>query len=112
MQFYTDQNAYVKDGVLTIETRYFLLKHFPSLYKKHLNLRKIVLRKQNWGGNSYTSSRLNSNKEFKYGIFEMRAKIPAGRGSWPAFWLLASKRPLNWPTDGEIDILGKMFYLS
>lgn len=32
----------------------------------------------------------------------MRAKLPTGRGVWSAFWLLAAKRPLNWPTDGEI----------
>ena len=37
----------------------------------------------------------------------MRAKLPKGRGSWAAFWLLASKQPIDWPTDGEIDILGE-----
>ena len=29
-------------------------------------------------------------------------------GTWPAFWLLASKRPLNWPGDGEIDIMVRL----
>ncbi len=35
----------------------------------------------------------------------MRAKLPKGKGTWPAFWLLAANRPLNWPQDGEIDIM-------
>lgn len=35
----------------------------------------------------------------------MRAKLPRGRGTWPAFWLLAANRPLNWPADGEIDVM-------
>ena len=83
LQFYTDRNAYVQNGFLTIESK-----------------------REDWGGRSYTSARLITKSAFTYGVFEMRAKIPEGRGSWPAFWLLASKRPLNWPTDGEIDVLG------
>ena len=35
----------------------------------------------------------------------MRAKLPTGKGIWSAFWMLSAKRPLNWPTDGEIDIM-------
>lgn len=38
----------------------------------------------------------------KYGRFEIRCRVPAGKGLWPAFWLLADK-PLSWPP--EIDIL-------
>ena len=87
LQFYTNKNAYVSNGFLTIESR-----------------------KENWGGRSYTSARLISKQAFTYGVFEMRAKLPKGRGSWPAFWLLASKRPLNWPRDGEIDILEHVGY--
>ena len=40
----------------------------------------------------------------------MRAKLPLGRGVWPAFWLLASNRPLNWPDDGEIDVMEYVGY--
>ena len=53
----------------------------------------------------YTSTRLISTRKFKYGVIEMRAKLPKGKGTWPAFWLLAAKRPLNWPGDGEIDVM-------
>jgi len=80
-QFYTPQNVNVSNGLLTIQAR-----------------------KQAWGGQQYTSGKLTSNVHFNYGVFEMRAKIPQGRGTWPAFWLL---NPNNWPLYGEIDILGK-----
>jgi beta-glucanase (GH16 family) len=50
----------------------------------------------------YTSARLISKKLFQYGIIEMRAKLPPGRGTWPAFWLLA---PGSWPSSGEIDVM-------
>ena len=33
-----------------------------------------------------------------------------GRGTWPAFWLLSAKRPLNWPTDGELDVMEHVGY--
>ncbi len=40
----------------------------------------------------------------------MRAKLPKGRGIWSAFWLLAAKRPLDWPRDGELGKFLKIFY--
>jgi beta-glucanase (GH16 family) len=58
----------------------------------------------------YTSARLNSTSNFQYGVFEMRAQLPKGRGTWPAFWLLAATNPLNWPADGEIDVLESVGY--
>ena len=38
----------------------------------------------------YTSARLTTKKkaDFKYGRFEMRAKLPSGQGAWPAFWMM------------------------
>ena len=56
----------------------------------------------------YTSTRILSKgkKEFQYGYFETRAKLPSGRGLWPAFWMLGSNiSELGWPKCGEIDIL-------
>lgn len=56
----------------------------------------------------YTSARITTKgkKEFKYGYFEARAKLPLGHGIWPAFWMLgANIDTVGWPKCGEIDIL-------
>lgn len=56
----------------------------------------------------YTSTRITTeNKfDFKYGRVEARAKLPVGKGIWPAIWMLgANHREVGWPACGEIDIL-------
>jgi beta-glucanase (GH16 family) len=56
----------------------------------------------------YTSARINTQHHFsqKYGRFEARIQLPAGKGIWPAFWLLGDDHETNrWPDCGEIDIL-------
>ena len=42
-------------------------------------------------------------KEFLYGRFEVRARIPVAKGAWPAIWTLGSN--MEWPSCGEIDIM-------
>lgn len=42
-------------------------------------------------------------KEFLYGRIEMKAKLPKGKGAFPAFWTLGNVYP--WPSNGELDIL-------
>ena len=62
---------------------------------------------------SYTSARLISKakKEFKYGRMEIRAKLPKGKGTWPAIWMLGSNIDgVSWPTCGEIDIMEYVGY--
>ena len=58
-----------------------------------------------WGGQRYTSARLltRGRADWTYGFFEVRAKLPCGRGTWPAIWTLGSRG--MWPDDGEIDIM-------
>lgn len=53
----------------------------------------------------YTSARLKTlgKFEFKYGYVEVRAKLPKGKGSWPAIWMLGVNN--SWPLCGEIDIM-------
>jgi hypothetical protein len=60
------------------------------------------------GSGGYTSARLKSQglRKFKYGRVEVRAKLPASAGTWPAIWMLGSNYPtVGWPTCGEIDIM-------
>ena len=72
----------------------------------------IEARRESLGGRNYTSARLLSkNKaQWTYGKFEIRAKLPRGRGTWPAIWMLAATTPLNWPDDGELDIMEEVGY--
>jgi len=87
-QCYTDSadNAYIVDGVLNI----------------------VALPAAQGAEKPYTSARLNTKykADFKYGRFEVRAKLPSGQGSWPAFWMLPTDEFYGgWPKSGEIDIL-------
>ncbi|MDB5200818.1 MAG: glycoside hydrolase family 16 [Ferruginibacter sp.] len=73
----------------------------------------ITARKQQSNGSNYTSARLVSkNKgDFLYGRAEIRAKLPAGRGTWPAIWMLPTDWVYgNWPASGEIDIMEHVGY--
>ncbi len=57
---------------------------------------------------AYNSSRIltQGKYEFTYGHVEARVKVPSGRGTWPAFWLLSDQKRFGpWPLSGEIDIL-------
>lgn len=57
----------------------------------------------------WTSARLTTQSKvsFKYGKIEFRAKVPVGRGTWAAGWLLGDSYvdELSWPYCGEIDVL-------
>ena len=86
-QFYTPErreNARVSDGKLIITAR-----HEP------------------WQGAAYTSASVTTAGvfEFTYGKVEIRAKIPTGRGAWPALWMLGDMKKHPWPECGEIDLM-------
>ena len=69
---------------------------------------KITLKKESYSGSNYTSARLLTKDKFsfKYGKVEIRAKLPAGGGTWPALWMLGSDNgTVGWPACGEIDIM-------
>ena len=61
----------------------------------------------------YTSGRVNTDGKFSttYGRFDIRAKLPKGKGSWPAIWMLGeSINSIGWPDCGEIDIMEHVGY--
>ncbi|MUP38111.1 family 16 glycosylhydrolase [Labilibaculum sp. 44] len=93
LQNYTNgDNAEVTDGKLIITA-------------KKVNDDKVA--------GSYTSTRLISKgkKEFTYGRYEIRAKLPSGTGIWPAIWMLGSNlNTAGWPACGEIDIMEYIGY--
>ncbi|MAJ32667.1 MAG: hypothetical protein CMC18_08525 [Flavobacteriaceae bacterium] len=82
---------------------------------------KIIARKETYSTQNttkeYTSARLNSKFDFKYGRIDVRAKLPSGTGTWPAIWTLGSninepgnyfgdsRGSVGWPACGEIDIM-------
>ncbi|AVR47470.1 glycosyl hydrolase [Christiangramia fulva] len=102
-QYYTSRrkNARVKDG------RLFL----TALKEKYRN-RNFEAGASNWKYYThfanYTSASINTKNKFeiKYGRIEVRAKLPAGKGVWPAIWMLgADFDEKGWPNTGEIDIM-------
>lgn len=75
----------------------------------------IEARKDNYLGHEYSSARLvtTGKGDWTYGRFEIRAKLPYGRGTWPAIWMLPTKWDLGnggWPDNGEIDIMEHVGY--
>lgn len=68
----------------------------------------LTARREALGGREYTSARITTQGKFttKYGRVEARVKLPAGKGLWPAFWMLgANIDEVSWPACGEIDVL-------
>lgn len=91
LQFYTaGDNVTVADGYLTIEAR-----------------------KEEKGQCDYTSTRLvtRGKGDWLYGKIEVSAKLPSGRGTWPAIWMLPTDWKYgDWPASGEIDIMEHVGY--
>ncbi|MBT9392188.1 glycoside hydrolase family 16 protein [Hymenobacter sp. NST-14] len=78
-----------------------------NVYQANGNLVIQALRQQS-GNNAYTSGRLitKGKQSFRYGRLDVRAKVPQGKGVWPAIWMLgADIDQNNWPVCGEIDIM-------
>ncbi|MBS1662253.1 MAG: glycoside hydrolase family 16 protein, partial [Bacteroidetes bacterium] len=69
---------------------------------------KIIAKKESYSGSAYTSARMLTKGlySFKYGKIEVRAKLPAAKGTWPGIWMLGNNiDAAGWPACGEIDIM-------
>lgn len=101
-QWYQPQNAFVSNGVLTLQGRNERVVN-PNYEKDNRNW----TRSRQYA--EYTSACVTTlgKKEFLYGRFEIRARIPTAEGSWPAIWTLGTS--MNWPNCGEIDIMEYYF---
>lgn len=53
----------------------------------------------------FRSGQIISRHEQRLGRWEVRAKLPATPGMWPAIWLLPTESKVPWPSGGEIDIM-------
>jgi beta-glucanase (GH16 family) len=75
----------------------------------------IEARKEPWQGAQVTSASLTSKPAWKNVYFEVRAKLPTGRGTWPAIWFLGEGHRIRgqrgWPFCGEIDLMEYVGYL-
>lgn len=87
-QYYTNsriENARVEDGKL-----------------------KIIALNEKMKGKQFTSSRLMTKADWKYGKIEVRARLPEARGTWSAIWMMPGGWSFfdgGWPDVGEIDIM-------
>ncbi|PCJ52835.1 MAG: glycosyl hydrolase [Planctomycetota bacterium] len=104
-QYYTKarkQNARVENGMLIIEGKKEKFKNIN--YKKDSKKWQENIKYAN-----YTSvSLITLNKvSWKYGRIEVKAKLPKGKGVWPAIWMMGAIRStgVRWPQCGEIDIM-------
>ncbi|MET4083280.1 beta-glucanase (GH16 family) [Pedobacter sp. UYP30] len=73
----------------------------------------ITAKKESFEGRDYTSSRMVTRGKLDalYGRFEIRAKLPIGKGTWPAIWMLPTDRAYgDWPKSGEVDIMEHVGY--
>jgi beta-glucanase (GH16 family) len=64
--------------------------------------------KENVGGRNYTSSKMQTRMkgDWLYGRIEVKAKLPSGKGIWPAIWMMPTDNAYGgWPSSGEMDIM-------
>lgn len=92
LEYYTSttNNASISDGILS-----------------------ITAKKESMGGMNYTSARMVSKtpSDMLYGRIEVKAKLPTGKGTWPAIWMLPNDYAYGaWPNSGEIDIMEMVGY--
>lgn len=108
LQLYTrrPENVWIKDGHLVLEAARETVPNPDYAPMDADQGRNAWIRQRETA--EYTSAALTTKglQEFRYGRVEVRAKLPEGRGMWPAIWMLAHDiGEVKWPDCGEIDIM-------
>ena len=105
--------AHNKTGWFNAEKQYYAKDRPQNLRIEH---GKLILEARrdgdalkalpDWGGQAYSSAKITTKGKaaWTYGFWEVRAKLPCARGTWPAIWLLPETND-GWPDGGEIDLM-------
>ena len=101
LQCYTDRhkNSFIEDGRLVIRAYKETFRGLADVEESGTAQKKTM---------PYTSARLRTKGkgDWKFGRIEVRAKLPAGQGIWPAIWMLPTDWKYGiWAASGEIDII-------
>ncbi|TWT38278.1 Beta-glucanase precursor [Posidoniimonas corsicana] len=98
LQWYQPENAFCEDGMLVIEGR----RERKDLSDEPRRLRR---RERQRPFAEYTAASVTTRGKFewRHGLLEVRAKVIAADGLWPAIWTLGVKN--GWPANGEVDVM-------
>ena len=102
-QCYTDReaNVAVGGGVLRLTAR-------PEVHRGPTHPPELAHLGQGTREQAYTSGKVRTRglADWRYGRFSARMKLPAGQGTWPAFWMMPTEAAYGrWPRSGEIDVM-------
>jgi len=100
LQLYVKDEVYLSGGNLHLRSSHrYVCSPWPTKALHFVTYRS-------YKGYNYTSGWIDTLKKFSvtYGRIEIRAKLPGGKGLWPAHWMLPEDLSC-WPTEGEIDIM-------
>ncbi len=97
------------DGWGNNEKQFYVANSLKNSFVKDGKLHIVALKKKK-GKLKYTSAKLTTykKKSIQYGRIDVMAKLPKGKGNWPAIWMLPESIQNNtepWPLCGEIDIM-------
>jgi beta-glucanase (GH16 family) len=110
LQYYTKDdkdNVRIENGCLVIEAHQEKMEN--AAYEASANEDEWQKKR---AAAEYTSGSITTHHKanWTYGRFEIRAKLPSGKGTWPAIWMLGESPTQSWPDCGEIDIMENVGY--
>lgn len=104
----TSKWVYEKGFVRNQEKQFYTKARKENCYVENGSL-VITSLKENYGGANYTSASITTQNKVAFSgdlRVEVRAKLPMGKGIWPAIWMFgANFKNVGWPKCGEIDIM-------